>query len=378
MRIGFDAKKIVSNMTGIGNYSRGLVNLLSADGADSCVLFAPGQGKPECRRLLVENDNTEYRFFGGHGALQREYWRNRGIVKDIRESGVELFHGLSNELPWGIEKAGIPTAVTIHDLIFLRIPEMYGAADRMILKLKTKHACRVATRIAAMSEQTKRDLVDFYGVDPARIDVLYQGCDAGFKRRVGEAELQTLREKYDLPERYIIAVGTIEERKNQLRLVEAFSKIGGDTGLVIVSRRTPMQEAVEKRIRELGIGDRVRILNGIPFGDLPGLYQGSAMSAYMSRFEGFGIPVLEGITSRVPVLAATGSCLEEAGGPGAVYADPLDVDGIAEKIREVLDDTALRERLLRGGEEHLKRFADATLRDEARRFYARVAADFEK
>ena len=177
MRIGFEAKKMATNATGIGNYSRGVARLVRENTDWQCVFFAPrrGPGLPADAECVCAPGGT---------SLGREWWRCRGVVEDIRRRHIDLFHGLSNELPFGIGRAGCKTVVTIHDLIFLRYPGTYGTLARRVLKAKTLYACRHADRIIAASECTKRDLMAFYHVPEERISVVYQGCDPRFRRRL--------------------------------------------------------------------------------------------------------------------------------------------------------------------------------------------------
>lgn len=375
MLIGFDAKKIVSNLTGIGNYSRGLVNLLSSDGGDKCVLFAPDKGKENCLAGLDVNENVEFVYSGTNSGIGKNYWRNFSMVNDIRKSGVEIFHGLSNELPFGIKKAGCKTVVTIHDLIFLRYPKTYDFLSRKILEAKTRYACRVADRIIAVSEQTKREIVEFYGIAPEKIDVLYQGCHAEFKRRVSAEEMEEVRRIYGLPERYMVSVGTIEERKNHRTVIDAMSKLEDDVPLIIVSKRTHLQKKIEEQIARLGLENKVRIINGVLFRHLPAFYQGSELAIYLSYFEGFGIPVLEGITSGVPVIAATGSCLEEAGGKGAVYCAPFDSDEVTAAMHTLLISPEKRAELIAEGQKHIRNFTDEVLGGNIRSFYRKLLGE---
>lgn len=373
MRIGFDAKKIMSNLTGIGNYSRGIVNLLTEKGDDECVLFAPKKGEERCLAGLRPSENIEYVYCKSGSGLVRNYWRNFSIVDDIRKSGVEIFHGLSNELPFGIQKADCKTVVTIHDLIFLRYPETYDWLSRKILEAKTRYACRVADRIIAVSEQTKRDIVDFYGVSPDKIDVLYQGCHDLFKQKLTNEEIAEVKAVYGLPERYMLAVGTIEDRKNHTTVIDALAKLEDDVPLVIVSKKTSLQQKLEEQIARLGVKDRVTIINGVPLKHLPALYQGSEFAIYLSYFEGFGIPVLEGITSGVPVIAATGSCLEEAGGKGAIYCSPFDSDKVASTMHKLLNSQPLRNKLIEEGKKHITNFTDQALTTSLRNFYQKLS-----
>ena len=141
-------------------------------------------------------------------ALWRTFFIKRGLLQD----GVQLYHGLSNELPVGIHRTGIRSVVTIHDLIFLRYPQYYHRLDRIIYNRKFNNACRKADRIVAVSECTKRDIVKFYGISPEKIDVVYQRCETVFARPVSKKEKDRVRAAYGLPERFILSVGTIEER----------------------------------------------------------------------------------------------------------------------------------------------------------------------
>lgn len=374
MNIGLDGKKALSNFTGIGNYSRNHINLLTRNKDFSCTLFAPRKGKEECLKALNEPESISIVTPLSGSSISRNYWRNFSIVKDIRKSGVDIYHGLSNEIPFGIADAGCLSAVTIHDLIFLRYPDTYDFLSRKLLEIKTKYACRHADAIVAVSEQTKRDIIDFYGVPAEKITVLYQGCHDVFRRKVSLDEISAIRQTYGIPEKYIVSVGTIEHRKNHSTIVKAFSQAGVDATLVLVSKPTRLQKELESTIRELGIGDKVKILNNVPLEHLPALYQGSIASVYASYFEGFGIPVLEGLTSGVPVIAATGSCLEEAGGEGAVYVNPFDVREMAEAMSRVVSDSELRCSLVAGGQKHLSRFTEEALAANVYDFYRRLYA----
>ncbi|MCM1077493.1 MAG: glycosyltransferase family 4 protein [Bacteroides sp.] len=371
MRIGFDAKKIVSNLTGIGNYSRGVVNLLSNDDDYKCVLFAPDRGKDKCLAGLDPSENIEFIYSNSSSPVVKNYWRNFSMVKDIKASGIDLFHGLSNELPFGIAKAGCPTVVTIHDLIFLRYPQTYDWLSRKLLTIKTRYACRKADRIIAVSQQTKNDIVDFYGIAPEKIEVLYQGCHEVFKQKLSASRIAEVKKLYSLPDEYMISVGTIEHRKNHKTIIEALTKTKTDVPLVIISKKTSLQKKIEKEISALGLADRVKIINGVPLVHLPALYQGSRLAIYLSYFEGFGIPVLEGLFSGIPVIAATGSCLEEAGGNGAVYCNPFDTEEVANAMDKVLTDGILRENLISEGQRHAANFTDDVLAEKMKDFYVR-------
>ena len=337
--IGYDAKRIVRNGTGLGSYGRTLVNDLAPLMPDTTLrLYAPDAGRDDLRCQVQPRENVRFcyprhlRF-----RLQRDWWRMKGVVKDLRRDGVELYHGLSGELPEGLSAAGIPGVVTVHDLIFLRHPEFYPALDAFFYKLKFRKMLREATRIIAISACTKRDIL-YYGDFPEdRIDLVYQSCSTRFSQPVSPSLLVEARRKYRLPQRYVLNVGTVELRKNILLGIRAMAKLPADLHLVIVGRQTKYQKQLDAEIRKLGLGNRIHFLQGVPNTLLPAVYRQAEAFIYPSRYEGFGVPVIEAIQSGLPVVAATGSCLEEAGGPDSLYVDPDDADGAAAAVLSAME-----------------------------------------
>lgn len=373
MNIGFDAKRITHNATGLGNYSRFAVNILAAHYPENnYLLYSPSPGKEHLRKQVGEAPLVSFRYPAPRFLYPKALWRSRGIVPDLKRDGVELFHGLSNELPFGLAKAGIRSVVTIHDLIFIRYPRLYPFIDRQIYVYKFRKACREADKIIAVSETTRRDIVSFFGIDERKIEVVYQGCDRAFALRVGEAEKERVRRAYGLPERFILSVGSIEERKNLLLAVKALKHVGKEVGLVAVGRPTPYLEQIRAYAEANDLSRRVRFLHGFPFADLPALYRCASVFVYPSFFEGFGIPVLEAITSEVPVIAATGSCLEEAGGPGSLYVNPMNERELAEKLNAVLCEPALAQQMVAEGKAYSERFNGARLAADLMRVYAAI------
>ena len=356
MKIGFDAKRIVRNNTGLGNYGRTLVNNLSRvvpDGTSLC-LYAPDSGNETLRRQVVEAPNISFAY--PNGSMPRWYWRSHGIVSDLKRDGIQLFHGLSGELPFGIHKAGIHTVVTIHDLIFLRHPEYYKPIDRFFYGWKFRHTVREADRIIAISECTKRDIMHFGKVPSEKIDLIYQSCSTYFKQRESEQKLQEVNSHYMLPPRYVIGVGTIEERKNMLLAVKAMLLLPEELSLILVGRPTPYADKIQRFIEEHRLGQRVRMLHNVPNADLPAIYQMAEVAVYPSRYEGFGIPVIEAIQSGLPVVAGSGSCLEEAGGPDTLYVSPDDVEGMAAAITQVLKGAEGRQLRIERAQDYIHRF----------------------
>ncbi len=358
MKIGYDGKRAVQNYTGLGNYSRLVVDSLAKFyPQNEYLLYAPrDRENPRLKPLLKRSNIKLVLPDTSSGRLVPSLWRVSGVTPQMRRDGVELFHGLSGELPLNIRKAGCPSVVTIHDLIFNHYPEYYTAVDRRIYDYKFRKACENATRIIAISECTKRDVMQMYGIAADKIDVVYQGCHESFAVPVEPAVAQHVRLAYELPERYIVSVGTVESRKNQLLAVKALELLPADVVLYIVGGKTDYATEIERYIGAHNLSKRVRWLQGIPFDHLPPLYAMAALSSYTSRFEGFGIPVIESISAGTPVIACKGSVLEEAGGPGAIYIDPDDVEAYASVALRILDDPDYRLSLVKAGKEYIRRF----------------------
>lgn len=374
MKIGFDAKRAVNNKTGLGNYSRLVIDVLSEYYPENdYLLYAPKiKDNNRLSPLLVRNNVKLHTPHGVTGRAFSSIWRvGNGIVKDYMRDGIALFHGLSNELPLAV-KDSVPSIVTIHDLIFLHFPQFYKPIDCKIYNYKFRKACENASRIIAVSECTKRDIVNIYGIIPDKIDVVYQGCDESFKRECSQDELMAVKRKYNLPEGdFILYVGTVEERKNVLLAVKALRSMDGNTKLVIVGRETHYARQVHEYVDKYRLGSRV-FFKQIHFQDLPAVYQMARAFTYPSRYEGFGIPLLEALCSGVPVVAATGSCLEEAGGPGSIYINPDDEEGLAAALTRVVGDEQLRRGMVAEGKEYAANFTRKSIAENIMNVYKKV------
>ena len=374
MKIGFDAKRAVNNKTGLGNYSRLVVDVLSEYYPENeYVLYAPKLRYNNRLEPLLSRKNIN--LAGPQRGIDRMLsglWRvGSGIVRDYSRDGIDIFHGLSNELP--LSHNTVPTVVTIHDLIFLYYPHCYKPADRLIYDYKFRRACENSDRIIAVSQCTKRDIVRSYGISADKIDVVYQGCDDGFRVERSQKELASVREKYNLPEgQFMLYVGTVEERKNVLLAVKALRVMGNMAlPLVIVGRETGYAQKVKEYVAKYNLGSNV-LFRQIHFNDLSAVYQSAAVFVYPSRYEGFGIPVLEALCCGVPVVAATGSCLEEAGGEGSRYVDPGDEAGMATAIGEILSDDRLRKSMIEQGYSHANRFTRESIAKNTMDVYKKV------
>lgn len=361
--IGYDGKRAVCNFTGLGNYSRLIVaSIADAMPQSELLVYTPrsGDGNPRLRPML-DHPNVSLRLpRGAVWQRMKSAWRSYGITRQLKTDGISLYHGLSGELPLNIRKASIPSVVTVHDLIFRRHPEYYKTIDRRIYDYKFRRACLDATRIIAISERTKADIMEYYHIKPEKIDVIYQGCDPQFLREVPQTQIDAVRSHYNLPDRYIITVGTVESRKNQLLAVKALRELPSDVKLAIVGRRTRYADEIAAYAAATALTDRVIWIEGAPFDRLSALYAGAVASTYTSRYEGFGIPVIESIGVGTPCIVASGSCLEEAGGPTTPVVDPDSPSELAQHLNDILHDSVLTKDNLTQARKYITRFNTAT------------------
>lgn len=368
MNIGYDAKRAFHNTTGLGHYSRTLLRSLAARYPQhQYYLFNP---KPSSLFELTGKNIHEV----GPGNLILKtissLWRSSLVKKDLQKRKIDLYHGLSNEIPLEMDKINIPSVVTIHDLIFERHPEQYAKVDVEIYKRKFSYACRHATKVIAISEQTKRDILDFYKIPENKIAVCYQSCDPAFAEKVTEQVKQQTREKYQLPEKFLLYVGSVIERKNLLMVCKALLLLKNEiqVPLVVIGDGTAYKKKVQDYIRENGLEQQVIFLSDHPLAkvassflraeDFPAIYQMASAMLYPSFFEGFGIPVLEALWSRLPVITSRVSSLPEAGGDGACYVNPASAVEMAEAMKKILQEPGWAAELAEKGWQHAQRFTN--------------------
>ena len=359
MRIAFDAKRMLNNPTGLGNHARILVNAMMRDYQDNEYLFFAPSAKDEFFNQL--HGDFKVRFPETKMAqIIHPWWRSFGITQDILRNRVELFHGISNELPLNIHRSGIATVVTIHDLIFLKDKEQYPWLDRQFYIIKSKYAARQADAVIAVSEETKRDLMEIYGVPERKISVIYPSVDRRFYDKVSDEERIRVARQHKLPPKFILNVSSFFPRKNQIKLIEAFDRIKDkiDEDLVLIGSAGYILPDIQRVIDERKLGRRVHILTDVNNDVLPAIYQSASLFVFPSLFEGFGAPVLEALFSGVPVIVSQGGAIEEAAGHGALLIYPYEEEDIAEKMIEALKDGKIREDMIAKGLDHALTMTD--------------------
>lgn len=322
MKIAYDAKRFFHNTSGLGNYSRDVIRILATFYPEN-QYFLLNKNKSERGKQILELPNVEY-----ITTSKGNFSRQLKMGKDAQNINADIFHGLSGELPLKWSEKSIKKVVTIHDLIFERFPQYYSFFDRKIHFFKFKKAAKSADVIVAISEQTKRDIIQYLKVEEDKIKVIYQGCHQAFKENQTEEFRQQVKQKFNLPDQFILNVGTIEERKNLLSVVKALK--GADIPLVVVGKKTKYFDKVNKEIKKNTV--ETHFLENVSMEELAAIYKLAEIFIYPSFFEGFGIPVIEALFSKTVVITSNTSCLPEAGGENSVYIDPRNVSDIRAKI----------------------------------------------
>ncbi|MFL5811740.1 MAG: glycosyltransferase family 4 protein [Flavisolibacter sp.] len=384
MNIGFDAKRAFHNNTGLGNYSRTLLEGLA-------------RYFPEHQYYLFNPKSSEKYpgpdFKNVHEVLPSGFvskklsslWRSNWVKSDLKKLNIGLYHGLSHEIPMGIQNTGIPSIVTIHDLIFERYPKQFKKIDVQIYRKKFRNACLNANRIIAISGQTKQDIIDLYGIDEEKIEICYQSCNPAFGVVIEVEVKEEVRNRYQLPKEFFLYVGSIIERKNLLNICKAILLLPADLNipLVVIGDGASYKKLVQEFIVQNDLQDKLIFLTDSPAvkndanfqnpKTFAAIYQMAIAMIYPSFFEGFGLPVLEALWSKLPVITSNVSCLPETGGNAAYYIDPAKPEQIAEGIQRIYREENLRTDMRLKGWQYAQNFSLEKCTTTVMDVYKRVA-----
>ena len=379
MNIGYDGKRAFQNKTGLGNYIRSLMAILTEHYPDNkYLLFAP----KETSLFNVKSLKNVAAIFPKSmaGKYFQGWWRRRGMVKNIAASGISIYHGVSNELPVGIERTKVKTVVTIHDIIFERFPKTYNFDERYVHRFKIKHACKIADAIIAISEQTKNDLINYYKIPADKIFICYQSCNPIFLQKITAAEKKIVKQKYQLPDTYFLFVSSIAPRKNLILICKALLLLKETLNipLVIIGNGKKEKEEAKNFMDANGLKNRMILLNEMPVSkepafttaaDFPAIYQQALALIYPSIFEGFGAPLLEAMCSGIPVISSNTSSLPEVAGDAALYFAPDDAVILAEHMLRIAGDKTVVDSLIQKGFVQAQKFSTQNYADSIMHVY---------
>jgi alpha-1,3-rhamnosyl/mannosyltransferase len=352
-----DARTATDHFPGIGRY---VVNLVQA--------MVPLLGESERLNLLYDRAQPVpaglTALSGGQvGEIAVPYspfsiGQQWSIPRLLRHLGADVYHSPYYLMPYC---PGVPTLVTVYDLIPLRFPQYTSARARLLFRWSMALALRAASHVIVISEATRRDLLAFFHLSPQDVTVISLAAAPSF-RPPSPAEVQRVRHKYGLRQDYVLYLGINKPHKNLVRLVEAWSLVCHSrfatrgsplamrrSQLVIAGKWDARYPESKQRVAALRLQDAVRFLGPVAEEDLPALYGGAALFAFPSECEGFGLPVLEAMACGTPVVCANASSLPEVGGDAALYFDPANVEAMAEALGQALADADLRTELRERG-----------------------------
>ena len=344
IKIGYDAKRFFNNATGLGNYSRTLIHNLDKFHAENqYVLFV--------HKKYNSKGFTRFRVVEGSGF--HSFWRSRRIVKDIEDSGIQIYHGLSGELP-SKRHNKVKYVVTIHDVIFKLFPNWYGGVDRIIYLEKLRHSLNVADSVVAISQATANDLKQYCDFDHSKLSVISQSWSPTYNVTEREEIHVPL-----LPQDYLLFVGSFYERKNLKSVIWAMSdpKCSNIPLVVVGNGKRRYKQMILEEIAELKLERQVLILEDVYDELLKQLYLRAKAVIYPSLYEGFGLPVVEAWRCNKPVITSNSSAMKEFGKKAAILLhDPRDREEMSDSIFRLFDDSTLYDDMVREIPAHLEAY----------------------
>jgi len=356
MNFCLDARAATDHFPGIGRYVANLAQaMIPLLGRDEGLILLRDPTQPSRWDLTtLAGKRTQVVDVPLSPFTLRQQW---AIPRALRRLEADLYHSTYYLMPY---RPGLPTVLTMYDLIPLLFPQQVSPTARLLFRWMTALALRTASHIIVISQATRRDLLTFYHPPPQRVTAIPLAADPAFHPQP-PAEIERVRRKYGLPEHYLLYLGINKPHKNLIRLINAFAKSAirnpqSAIRLVIAGAWDPRYPQVKARAAELGLQDSVIFLGPVPDKDLPDLYRGATLFVFPSLYEGFGLPALEAMACGTPVVCSNTSSLPEIVGDAALTFEPTDVDGMAQTMARALADGGLRETLRQRGLARARQF----------------------
>lgn len=374
MVIGFDGSRaFIGERTGTENYSYQLLKALAEiDEKNHYIVYTHPitLNSTIVTKSVMFPGNFWFKEIGW-----RRLWTQGGLALQTFKDQLDVLFVPAHTLPI-IRKPGLKTVVTVHDLGSEYLPQMHQLKQRVYLSYMQRYQLKAATKIIAVSQATKDDLVERVGIKPCKVEVVYEGLDQKLFKPVQDDLLINSLLHYNLqPKTYYLFVGTVQPRKNLARLIKAFAKFSSkenakNTHLVIAGSKGWLSDEIYQLPKKLGIAEQVKFLGYVPEKDLPALYSGAIVLVFPSLFEGFGLPILEAQACGCPVITSNTSSMPEVAGKGAILVNPYSVDEIKDAMIRVKGEACLlasrrsgpagraeRGKLIKRGFENVKRFS---------------------
>ena len=354
MNFCLDARTATDHFPGIGRYvvnlAQGMVPLLSQD--ERLILLRDPAQPSRWDPTALAGEKVQVVDAPISPFSLRQQW---AIPRILRRLGVDLYHSPYYLMPY---RPGLPTVVTMYDLIPLLFPQYVSPPARLLFRWMTALALRTASHVIVISQATRRDLLTFYHLPTQKVTAIPLAADPAFHPQP-PAEVERVRRQYALPENYLLYLGINKPHKNLAQLIDAFSRITFHVSrltfhasrftLIIAGAWDSRYPEPRQQVEALGLENVVRFLGPVPEADLPALYSGATLFVFPSLYEGFGLPVLEAMACGVPVICSNTSSLPEIAGQATIMVNPLDVEGLAAAMERVLGDQALQEEMIGKG-----------------------------
>lgn len=355
-RFGYDPKTGLPRRVGSGEYCfELLVNLHKLDNQNQYLIYLPQNPTSD---MPKERENWHYKI-----VRPRKMWTLFGLSLEFlfRKSKVDVFFSPTHYLPLVLPRR---SAVSVLDLSYIRFPELFKKRDLRQLTFWTRYSVRKASKIFTISQASKDDIINQYGVSGEKVIVTYPGIKEEISDKQKVISMSDLKKKYGIEGQYILFVGTLQPRKNIVLLIEAFSRIvlrskttKDDIDLVIVGKKGWLYDEILDAPKKFNVAQEVKFLDYVSDEDLPTFYKNAFCFVLPSLYEGFGLPVLEAMQYGCPVITSNVSSLPEAGGDAALYVDPLKVDDIKKNLELIINNSELRKKLIKKGYEQVKKFS---------------------
>ena len=377
-RVGINAQKLSTSQSyhaaGSSRYVYSLLRELRAIEPTESIVAYLGDVDPPSDLAPTERFTPRRATWPTFRPSVRIAWEQLVLPRWLHHDRVTLFHGPVNALPIAWRGQSV---VTILDLTFMLLPEAFNRANRLYLRWMVAFAAARADRIIAISEATRRDVIARLRVPPERIQRIYCGVEREFRPIEDGHDLRGLREKWGLGEGFILYLGTIEPRKNLIRLIDAYAELrrrkATDRTLVLAGGRGWGDEMIVRRAHEAGVDEHVRFVGFVPEHEMPLWYNAADLFVYPSEYEGFGLPPLEALACGTPVVASNRSSLPEVVGEAGVLVDPTDTAAMADAMQRVLEDERLQSRLSKAGPEQARPFTWRRMAEETLGVYRAVS-----
>ncbi len=360
LRIGFDATSAVRQGGGIGRYTRELLRALAAaDPQSEYRLFFAARSIAHPLPSLPPNFHITR--LPLHDIWLVRLWHRARLPIPVEwlTGPIDIFHSPDFTLP--PVRRWTRTLLTVHDLSFVRDPESATPTLRRYLNVVVPRSVARADHVLADSQATRDDLIELYQTPAEKISVLYSGVHESFRPITDPSTLAVVRARYGLGDApFILAIGTLQPRKNYVRLIQAFARLPQSLittyHLVIAGGKGWLYDSIFSEVERLDLKERVIFPGFVADDDLPALYSAARVLAYPSLYEGFGLPMLEAMACGTPVVASTASCLPEVAGDAALLVPPTDVDALAAALDQALTDEGVRADLMAKGRARARQF----------------------